>query len=139
MAQRSRVVAERFFFSGRSHVGLSQSEIEILVKMRAEGASAIDTFSGALNKSGDAGETAAAGIDQASSAIDRSKGAAVAAGVVLGEFAYTVGRKLVGLGEETVLTAARTEGLTAVAEYLGQKTGRTKDQVDALIGSIKHQ
>lgn len=120
-------------------MALSQTEIEVLLRMRAEGAQAIDLFSGTLGKANSAGQAAAGGVDQASSAFKRNEVAAVAAGVAVGEFATKLGEKLVELGKDTVLTAARTEGLTAVAEYLGQKTGRTKDEVDSLIGSIKHQ
>jgi hypothetical protein len=120
-------------------MALTQQEIQVLLKMRSEGQQSIDLFSGALNRAGAAGDSASSGVDRASGSIDRSGVAATAAGVAMGEFAVSVGAKVVELGKDTVLTAARTEGLTAVAEFLGQKTGKTKQQVDDLIGSIKGQ
>src|SRR5438067_2307959 len=107
-------------------MGPSTTELEVLLKMRAEGASAIDLFSGTLNKAGASGQTAAGGVDQADASMKRATASAMAAGVVFGEFAVGIGNKLAQLGMDTVTTAARTEGLTAVAEFLGQKTGQTR-------------
>ncbi len=55
---------------------VSRTEVEVLMKMRAEGAQSLDLFSGGLNKIGAQGKSAAAGADSANDAIKKTGAAA---------------------------------------------------------------
>ena len=78
-------------------------------------------------------------LDVATRKVETSTGAWVAIGTMAAHFIESLISRVVTVGKESVVTAARTQGLVAVAQFLGQRTGATKDRIDGLIQSLNKQ
>ncbi len=72
-------------------------------------------------------------------ALSQNMGVMAGAGFLAARAAEGLIQSVAKIGAESVLTAARTQGLNAVAEYLGQQTGKTKGEVDDLIKALNRQ
>jgi hypothetical protein len=77
--------------------------------------------------------------EQVRGAASGAEDASIGAGVAFGLMAERAASGLMQMAAEMVTTAARTEGLTAVAEYLGTRSGQSRKEIDGLIDSLKHQ
>ncbi len=111
----------------------SRTEVEVLLKMRQEGAQALDLFSGGLNKTGKAGTAAARGLDDVQQGARGVSVRAIAAGAAVGVLAERLAMSLLGglrssISEANKLDAA-FNGLEAVAKGFGVNMEAAKAQV----------
>lgn len=108
-------------------MGLSTTEIEVLLKMRAAGQEALDLFSGTLNKTGAAGTAAAKGLGDAEKGARGAGAGATAAGVAFGLLVDRVLNSLVGGFKSSITEANRLDsalvGLSSVARAFGHDAG----------------
>lgn len=99
-----------------------------------------DEFSPALRH-------ATANLQQTGATVQQVGGHISAAGVAIGAALGTLAAnavmsassRLVQFGKDAILTAARTESLAAVAHFLGQRTGYTRQHIDALTATLNRQ
>jgi hypothetical protein len=66
-------------------------------------------------------------------------GLMAAAGVLAGQAVSSLIEQMAKFGAQSVFVAARTQTLTLAAEYLGQQTGKSRDEVDALLKTLNKQ
>jgi hypothetical protein len=71
--------------------------------------------------------------------LQRTVTIGAALGTVLANAAMSAGSSLIEMGQEAILTAARTESLAAVAEFLGQRAGYTTQYVRDLTAELNAQ
>lgn len=108
-------------------------EIEVVDKNATKVLKQIDTTAEHMGQT--LTGTATVGMGRLESAIMRATGT----GLLFARFAEDVTRALFNWGKEAVFTAARTEGLVAVAQYLGRRNGETTASTNVLIEALKRQ
>ena len=117
-------------------MAMSRSEIEVLLKMRAQGAESLDLFSGQLSKTSNQASGAGQALGQTEAATKSAGVAAGAAGVAFGLLADRVARSLVGGFRDTITEANKLDsaliGLSSVATAFGSDAGKAQEAAKRL-------
>jgi len=117
-------------------MAVSQTEVQVLLNMRAAGQQSIDLFSGGLGKVGSEAGKAAPKLADTEKGIRGTGVASTAAGVALGVLAERVGRGLVGAFKSSIVEANRLDagliGLSSVARAFSQDAGLAQDAAKRL-------
>lgn len=120
-------------------MAMTRQEIELIVKARNEAQSAFDQLAGQISKVAGVSDQASAGLEKVGKSAREAGTSSVAAGVAVGTFLEKMGEAALHAGKEMVVSAARTQGMAAVAQFLGEKAGKTRAEIDGLAATLNKQ
>lgn len=115
---------------------MNRSEVEVLLRLRAEGAQSLDLFNGTLDKVGKGGTAAAGGLDSVARSAKGVGVASIAAGSALGLLADRAINALIGGFSKSVQAATGLEAAMAGLSSVAAATGESVDAANRAAQSL---